>query len=45
MLKLKLSFLFRQKRGDDEEFPSVCYEYALLPLVIKEDVSASGLVE
>ena len=26
-------------------FPSVCYEYILLPLVIKEAVSVNGLVE
>ena len=36
MLKLKHSVLFRQKGGDDVGFPSVCYEYVLLPLVNKE---------
>ena len=36
MLKLKPSFLFRQKGGDDVGFPSVCCEYVLLPLVNKE---------
>ena len=29
----------------DVGFPSVCYEYVLLLLVIKEAVSANGLVE
>ena len=28
----------------DVGFPSVCYEYVLLPLVIKEAVLAKGLV-
>ena len=45
MLKLKLSFLFRHKRGDDVEFPSVFCEYVLLPLVNKETVSANDLAE
>lgn len=29
----------------DVGFPSVCYEYTLLPLVVKEAVSANDLVE
>ena len=29
----------------DMGFPSVCYEYVLLPLVIKEAISASVLVK
>ena len=29
----------------DVGFPSVCYEYVLLPLIIKEAVLANGLVK
>ena len=35
-LKLKPSFLFKQKRGGDVGFPSVCCNYVLLPLANKE---------
>ena len=35
-LSLKTFLLFRQKRGGDVQFPSVCYEYVLLPLVNRE---------
>ena len=36
-------FFFR--KGFDMAFPSVYYDYVLLPLVIKEAVSTNGLVE
>ena len=45
MLKLKPSFLFRQKRRNDVEFPSVSYEYVLLSLVNKEAALAYGRTE
>ena len=45
MLKLKSSFLFRQKREDDVGFPSVCCEYVLVLLVNKEVTLAYGRAE
>ena len=36
MLKLKPSFLLRQKKGGDMGFPSVCYESVLLHWLVKE---------
>ena len=44
MLKVKPSFLFRQKMGD-VVIPSVCYEYALLPLVNIEAALSNELAE
>ena len=44
MLKLKPSFLFRQKRGDDIG-GDICCEYVLLPLVNKEAALTNGLIE
>ena len=43
--RVKLSFLFRQKWGDNVEFPSVCCEYVLLPMVSKEAALAYGKAE
>ena len=45
MFKLKPSFIFSQKRGDDVGVSSVCCEYILLPLVTKETALAYGRVE